>query len=145
MKSIKNLWLLSLLLVACSYTEPPLAPEYEAALNRYLKVVHLTGPDQLDQVVMVPLAGCNPCIKDVLNHLSQNTIDVELILTGINKDEEIKGLVETLQSQYSISWDQDNLHKKYRTNTSGPVLLGFESGKLKRLVKLEKSNLLSLL
>jgi hypothetical protein len=125
----------------CNTSHKPLAPEYEAAVIRYFSDVHQISFDKDDQAVIVQLAGCDPCIREVLQHLSVNQLDLNLVLTGSNLDNEINEYVTLLEPHYKIFWDKQNLLKKYRTSLIGPTWLHFSEDGLKEVKKIETENL----
>jgi 2-hydroxy-3-keto-5-methylthiopentenyl-1-phosphate phosphatase len=141
MKPVNSLLTLLIFSFACSSPQKPLAPEYEAAVIRYFSDIHKINFDSGDNVVIVQLAGCDPCIKEVLQHLSTNQIDVNIVLAGSTFDDAINNYVTSLNTQYKIFWDKDYMLKKYRTSLIGPTWLEFGNDGLKRVEKLETENL----
>jgi hypothetical protein len=141
MKTVNSILVLMLFSFACTTPQKPLAPEYEAAVLRYFSDVHKISFDKDDKVVIVQLAGCDPCIKEVLQHLSANQLDVNIVLAGSTFDDAINGYVTSLDTHYKIFWDKDYMLKKYRTSLIGPTWLEIGNDGLMRVEKLETENL----
>lgn len=141
MKPFNSILALMLFSFACTTQQKPLAPEYEAAVIRYFSDVHQISFEKDDKVVIVQLAGCDPCIKEVLQHLSTNQLDINIVLTGSTFDDEINDYVTFLEPRYKIFRDKEHMLKKYRTSLIGPTWLDFGNDGLKGVKKLETENL----
>lgn len=135
MTKLKTLSLISLFLIinACNGANPD---PYEGAIKRYFSEVlsvKFEYNKAYNDMLIIPLSGCTPCLAEVLEHLTnRQPSNIEIILVGETQDDEIKAMLDELSITYSTILDSENKLTLYRTNITNPSLLKINEGHIEK-------------
>jgi len=143
MKTVRFLSFLLVLVgsLACSTREDVISPEYAENIKRYFAEVHQEELSEDQSFLVIPLGGCSPCLKELMDSLVAQSYNLNMLFSGETSDNDLKALGTVIQERYPLMKDKENLMMRYRTNIFGPTIMTFESGRIVGFVEIDTQNM----
>jgi len=93
-----------------------------------------------DVLFLVPVGGCNPCIKDVINYLKRNP-EYKAIIVGMGKKEINRFLNDSIYNNKNIIIDsKGNILKYNDLISSSPLVCYFKNNNFAKLQYINTEN-----